>query len=101
MAAGPHLRRRTGLSMNKWMFVGYALAAGILMSIFVLTTGVFRYVFSLGAILVGMQFFKREEEKKPRIWFVVLVFLFAMFLPVIAVSVSYANGWYVPDYLRE
>lgn len=83
------------------MFAGYVLAAGILMSIFVLATGMFRYVFSLGAILVGFQFFKREEEKKPRIWFVVLVFLSAMILPVVFVSVAFVNGWYTPDYLQE
>jgi hypothetical protein len=87
--------------MGKWMFTAYALAAGILMSIFVLVPGLVRNIFSLGAILVGFQFFKREEEKKPRIWFVVLVFVFAMILPVLFVGISYTSGWYVPDYLKE
>lgn len=83
------------------MFMAYALAAGILMSIFVLVPGLIRNVFSLGAVLVGFQFFKREEEKKPRIWFVVLVFAFAMILPVLFVGIAYVNGWYVPGYLNE
>lgn len=89
------------MSMSKWMFTGYALVAGILMSIFVLASGMFRHVFSLGAVLVGFQFFKREEEKKPRIWFVVLVFVFAMVLPVLFVMVAFSNGWYIPEYMNE
>jgi uncharacterized membrane protein AbrB (regulator of aidB expression) len=87
--------------MGKWLFIGYTLAAGILMSVFVLTSGMFRHVFSLGAVLVGIQFFKRWEEKKPRIWFIVLVVLCALFLPLIYVFVAYSNGWYVdPRYLE-
>lgn len=90
------------MSISKWMYAGYTLAAGILMSVFILSTGMFRYVFSLGAIMVGAQLFKREEEKKPRIWFVVFVFLLALFLPLIYVLFAVAYGWPVnPDYLKD
>lgn len=89
------------MSISKWMFAGYTLLAGFLLSVFVLTQGTFRHVFSLGAVLVGFQFFKREEEKKPRIWFVVLVFLLALFLPVIMTLIAVGYGWYMPDYLQE
>lgn len=86
--------------MGRWMFWGLALAAGVLMSAFVLTSGPFHYVYSLGAILVGMQYFRREEERKPRIWFVVLVLLMALFLPMLYVMLAYVNGWYIdPKYL--
>ncbi|WP_438446761.1 hypothetical protein [Gorillibacterium sp. sgz5001074] len=87
--------------MGRWMFWGLTLAAGILMSIFVLTTGMFRHIFSLGAVLVGIQFFRREEEKKPRIWFVVLVLLLALVLPVLYVMLAYANGWYIDPRYTE
>lgn len=86
--------------MSRLWFVGYTLAAGILMSVFVLTSGLFRHVFSLGAVVVGIQFFKRWEEKKPRIWFVVLVVLGALFFPLFYILIAVSNGWYVdPSYL--
>lgn len=88
--------------MGKWMFAGYTLAAGILMSIFIMTEGPTKHIFSLGAILIGFSVFRRVEEKKPIIWFVVLVVLLALVLPLIYTVLALANGWYInPDLLKE
>jgi hypothetical protein len=87
--------------MGKWKFTGYMLLTSVLMSAFMLASGMFRYAFSLAAVLLGIQFFKLEEEKAPRIWFVVLVLIFAMIFPVIYIMVAFMNGWQIdPEYLK-
>lgn len=86
---------------NALFLLLYGLAGGVLMSLFMMSAGVTRYLFSLGAVLLGMQFFKRYDSKGLRIGFIVLVLVFSLFFPLIYVMLALANGWYVnPDYLK-
>lgn len=73
-----------------------SLAAGGLMTIFVLSSGISKHLFSLGAVLIGIYIFKSYETKGSRIAFIVMTILFSFFIPPVYVVVAYANGWYVP-----
>lgn len=81
----------------------YSLAAGILMALFIMSTGTgpTRYVFSLVAVLLGIRFFKRYETLGQRISFIVIAILFSLLLPLVYVALALTNGWYVnPEYLK-
>ncbi|WP_010269767.1 hypothetical protein [Paenibacillus senegalensis] len=66
--------------MAKFKLFLFSVAAGILMSIFVLlNTGVFRHFFSLGAVLIGIYVFKTYEGKWSRISFILLTIVFSFF----------------------
>ena len=66
----------------------FAVLCGGLIFVFSITEGVFRYVFSLGALYLGYQFFVRNDSKAMRIWFFIagvcfyfiLTFFYAIFL---------------------
>lgn len=84
------------------MYTGYVLAAGILMSIFVLSSGLIKHAFTLLAVLLGYQVFKRVESTAAKVWFVVLVLLIALFAPFIYVLFAMEYGWPIdPRYLQE
>lgn len=86
---------------NTLILLTYSVGCGILMSLFIMSTGVTRYLFSLLAVVLGIQFFKRIEGKGLRIGFVVLVVFFSLLFPVIYVALALVNGWYInPGYLK-
>jgi len=55
-----------------------------------------KYLFSLGALYGGVQFFKRYEERGTRIWFVVLTVVF-YFIFSVAFAVFFAFKSGLPD----
>lgn len=81
---------------------GFSLAVGLLMSVFILVPGIFRYAFSLGALFVGIQFFKRFEGKGARIGFILLAIVFSLFIPSIYAAMAYQLGWPLdPSFLKQ
>lgn len=71
------------------------------MSAFILMQGIFRYAFSLGALLIGIRFFKTHETIGSRIGFIAVVVVFTLIMPSIYVLIAYANGWPInPVYLK-
>ena len=49
---------------------------------------IFRYVYSLGALFIGIYYFKTYESKKLRIGFVLATILFWLVLTVVYVSIG-------------
>ncbi|NHN28445.1 hypothetical protein [Paenibacillus agricola] len=70
--------------------LGYSLVAAILLSLFSQIQDLLKYLFSLGALYVGVQFFKRHEALGMRISFVaativlyfIIAIIYAMYLAV-------------------
>ncbi|WNQ13676.1 hypothetical protein MJA45_11860 [Paenibacillus aurantius] len=88
--------------MPRWLaLLGFSLAAALLMSGFILVTGMIKYVFSLGALFLGIQFFKTYDGKGIRIGFIAITFVLALFLPVLYVALAVANGWPVDPRMTE
>jgi len=86
---------------NTLIILMYSLGAGLLMAAFILGTGITRHLFSLCAVVLGIQFFKRHDGKGMRITFVVLVLVLALFFSSLYVLLAVANGWYLnPEYLK-
>lgn len=88
--------------MSKLKLLALSVAAGALMTIFVLLTGgVFRHFFSLGAVLIGIYVFKSYEDKWSRIAFILLTIIFSFLFPPIYVVLAYAYGWPVDPQFFE
>ncbi|WP_409341066.1 hypothetical protein [Paenibacillus sp. MBLB4367] len=86
---------------NVLIFIAFSLLCGVLMSAFILVEGVFRYAFSLGAIVIGIKFFRMYASIGARIGFVALVVVFALILPAVYVTLAYAYDWPInPAYLE-
>ncbi|MCS7459463.1 hypothetical protein N0M98_04860 [Paenibacillus doosanensis] len=68
--------------MKFLIVVGYSIVCALLLALFSHIEDLFKYIFSLGALFTGIQFFKRHEGRGMRIAFVVttivLYFLFAV-----------------------
>lgn len=75
----------------------YSILGGILMAAFLMVPGVFRYAFSLGAILLGIRFFRVQESVLFRVLFIVFVVVFSLLFTVVYVMLAYANGWYLQE----
>ncbi|KQX61158.1 MULTISPECIES: hypothetical protein [unclassified Paenibacillus] len=58
-----------------WLLM-YSLLCAILLACFSNIHDVSKYIFSLGALYVGMRFFRRFEQIGFRIWFIVIAVLF-------------------------
>lgn len=89
------------MSTSKWLFTGFMLAAALLLCLFMYTNGPFKYVFSLGAVLIGMEYFKREETTKYRVWFAVLAFMGALFFSLLYTFLAVGYGWVTPEQLPQ
>jgi len=86
---------------NVLIFMTFSLLCGALMSAFILVEGVFRYAFSLGAIVAGIKFFRMFSSIGARIGFVASVVVFALIMPAIYVMLAYAYDWPInPVYLE-
>ncbi|MDQ1913188.1 hypothetical protein RAC89_22590 [Paenibacillus sp. GD4] len=62
--------------MRALAVLGFSLLCAIFLSLFSHIQDLLKYVFSLGALFAGIQFFKRYEERSLRIWFVALTIVF-------------------------
>ncbi|WP_438433549.1 hypothetical protein [Gorillibacterium sp. sgz500922] len=81
-------------------FIGFTLAISLLMSLFVLVPGFIRYLFSVGALFVGFQFFKRHEGWGARIGLIAAAVILTLLFTTVYVALAYVNGWYInPIYL--
>ncbi|MDQ0899966.1 MULTISPECIES: hypothetical protein [unclassified Paenibacillus] len=58
-----------------WLLM-YSLLCAVLLTCFSNIHGISKYVFSLGALYLGMRFFRKFEQVGFRIWFVVISVLF-------------------------
>ncbi|MZQ81669.1 hypothetical protein GQF01_05920 [Paenibacillus sp. 5J-6] len=62
-----------------WLFL-YSLVCAVLLACFSNIHDFTKYIFSLGALYLGMRFFRRFEGLGFRIWFIVIaVILYFMF----------------------
>ncbi|XEC96983.1 hypothetical protein AB6A23_10845 [Paenibacillus tarimensis] len=75
----------------------YSLACGLLLSIFSFVPGLFRYAFSLGALLLGIRFFRNYEKLSLRVIFIVLSIVFYFITAVIVSIVLFMQGMPVQD----
>ncbi|MCP3771765.1 hypothetical protein NLX71_00315 [Paenibacillus sp. MZ04-78.2] len=62
--------------MRALQIFAFSLLCAALLFVFSIIDGVVKFAFSLGAIYVGIQFFKRYETRGPRIAFVLITILF-------------------------
>jgi uncharacterized membrane protein YjjP (DUF1212 family) len=63
--------------------LGYSLLCAILLSLFSQIQDLLKYLFSLGALYIGVQFFKRHEERGMRIFFVIATIVLYFIIAVI------------------
>lgn len=83
---------------HAFMITAYAFVCGLLLSLFALIDGLFRFAFSLGALFLGIRFFRDFETMGSRIWFIALSIFFYFVLTIIITMVLYAQGKLVlPD----
>ncbi|GAA4871146.1 hypothetical protein GCM10023310_58360 [Paenibacillus vulneris] len=73
--------------------LGYSILCALLLCLFSQINDLLKYIFSLGALITGVQFFKRHEERGMRIAFVVstIVFYF-LFAVIYALYVAVKTG---------
>ncbi|RXZ77294.1 hypothetical protein EBB07_32520 [Paenibacillaceae bacterium] len=74
------------------MILCYGLLCGLLLAVFSQIDSLTRFAFSLGALLAGVHFFKREERLAPRIWFVVTSIIFYFMITIVITVVLIAQG---------
>ncbi|WP_058301646.1 hypothetical protein [Gorillibacterium timonense] len=81
-------------------FIGFSFAISVGMSLFILLPGFVRYLFSVGSLYVGFQYFKRNEGWGLRIGMIVTAVILTLLFTVIYVALAYMNGWYInPIYM--
>jgi hypothetical protein len=72
--------------MRTLAVIGFSVLCAALLCLFSQIQDLLKYIFSLGALYVGIQFFKRYESRGMRIAFVVTTvlfyFIFAVFYAV-------------------
>lgn len=82
-------------------FLGFSLIISLLMALFILVPGFVRYLFSLGALYIGLQYFKRHEGWGLRIGILVTSIVLTLLITVVYVALAYVYGWYInPIYLN-
>ncbi|SDM95550.1 hypothetical protein SAMN04487897_101609 [Paenibacillus sp. yr247] len=64
-----------------WLFM-YSVLCGVLLTCFSNIHDISKYIFSLGALYVGIRFFRRFEQVGYRVWFIIaavlLYFIFSL-----------------------
>ena len=80
-------RFRTGM----WIVL-YSMVVGLLLVLFTSISIIMRYVFSLGAIFIGIRFFSKFEKLSHRLWFIGLSILFFIFFTVLSVIFLIMSG---------
>lgn len=71
-----------------WL-IGYTFLAGLLLAIFSMLTEIYKYVFSLLALYIGIRFFRRFESLGLRIAFFALAIFFYLVIAVLVQAVIY------------
>ena len=67
-----------------WLLM-YSLLCAVLLTCFSTIQDFVKYIFSLGALYVGMRFFRRFEQISFRVWFIVIsVFFYFLFSLIVA-----------------
>ncbi|GGG12871.1 hypothetical protein [Paenibacillus abyssi] len=81
------------LKTSLWVLL-YSLVCGALLSVFSIVTelGLFRYVFSLAALFLGIRFFRNYDKISTRVIFIVLSIVFYFMTTIIATVILIANG---------
>ncbi|MFK7695298.1 hypothetical protein [Paenibacillus sp. HJGM_3] len=75
--------------MNNLKLILFSFLAGHLLLIFSWSgTSIFRYIYSLGALFLGIYFFRTYESKWRRISFILVALLFYFILTVVYVVVG-------------
>lgn len=87
--------------MRALLFISYCLLAGTLMAQLVLIPGVFKYAFSLGALLLGIRFFRTFDSIGARIGFISATIFLSLLIPIVYFGLALAFGWNIdPKYLE-
>ncbi|CAM3948041.1 hypothetical protein L1N85_00560 [Paenibacillus alkaliterrae] len=78
-----------------WL-IGYTFLAGLMLAIFSMLTEIYKYLFSLLALYIGIRFFRRFETLGMRIAFFVLAIVFYLLIAVIIAAVIYLRDNSLP-----
>ncbi|WP_169083144.1 hypothetical protein [Paenibacillus sp. PL91] len=73
------------LKTTFWL-LGYTFLAGLMLAIFSMLTEIYRYLFSLLALYIGIRFFRRFETVGLRITFFVLAIIFYLLIAVVVAA---------------
>ncbi|MFE5319666.1 hypothetical protein ACFQ88_13245 [Paenibacillus sp. NPDC056579] len=83
--------------MRFFIILGYSILCALLLTLFSHINDLLKYIFSLGALFTGIQFFKRHEGRGMRIWFVVsTIVLYFIFSVIYALYVAIKTGQLTP-----
>ena len=85
------------MTWQKSLYTGFmSLLAGTLLGIYTLLAGPIKFVFSVGALVVGIFFFKKYQTKGIRIAFVVFAFIYALLFIVLSTMIIYMQNMPAP-----
>jgi hypothetical protein len=73
------------LKTTFWL-LGYTFLAGLMLALFSMLTEIYRYLFSLLALYIGIRFFRRYETIGLRITFFVLAIIFYLLIAVVVAA---------------
>ncbi|MCU6795270.1 hypothetical protein OB236_24480 [Paenibacillus sp. WQ 127069] len=74
----------------------YSLLCAVLLNLFSQIQDLLKYLFSLGALYLGIQFFKKHDEKWMRITFVILTIILYFIAAVVYAFYRYLQYGDVP-----
>jgi hypothetical protein len=83
------------LKTTFWL-IGYTFLAGLMLALFSMLTEVYRYLFSLLALYIGIRFFRRFETIGLRITFFVLAIVFYLLIAVVAAAFIFLKDYQAP-----
>ncbi|OBZ16801.1 MULTISPECIES: hypothetical protein [Bacillales] len=83
------------LKTTFWL-IGYTFLAGLMLALFSMLTEVYRYLFSLLALYIGIRFFRRFETVGLRIAFFVLAIVFYLLIAVVAAAFVFLRDHQAP-----
>ncbi|OUM96430.1 MAG: hypothetical protein A9Z00_13500 [Thermobacillus sp. ZCTH02-B1] len=79
-----------------FLLIGCSALIGALLVAFVMYQPIVRVIFSLGALFVGIRFFRRYERLAMRVWLVILSTVFFVIYTFLVVVYLYSTGMYAP-----
>lgn len=79
------------LQTTLWL-VGYTFLAGLMLTVFSSVTEIYRYLFSLLALYIGIRFFRRFESLGLRITFFVMSIFFYLLIAVVVAAVIFIRN---------
>jgi hypothetical protein len=81
----------------KLAVVLYSLACGLCLAAFTMIPDFIKYLFSLGAFLLGLRFFGTYETWPMRLSLIGLSIVFFFLYIFVYTIFAAANGWYLPQ----